>query len=73
MDQIIEWIREYRIDGFVELPVRQSFSRLFRSEYLHRTLEEEGIPSISIQREYHMADAGQISTRIQAFLEMLSI
>jgi len=70
-DQIIEWIKEYRIDGFVELPVRQSLPTLFRSEYLHRTLEEEGIPSISIQREYHLADAAQITTRVEAFMEML--
>jgi len=71
-DQIIEWVKEYRIDGFVELPVRQSLPTLFRSEYLHRTLEEEGIPSISIQREYHLADAAQITTRVEAFMEMLS-
>ena len=71
-DQIIEWIKEYRIDGLVEIPVRQSLPTLFRSEYLHRTLEEEGIPSISIQREYHLADAAQITTRVEAFMEMLS-
>ena len=72
VDQIIEWMKEFRIDGFVELPVRQKLSRLFRSEYLHRSLEEAGIPSISIQREYHLADVAQITTRVEAFLEMLS-
>jgi len=72
VDLIVEWIKEFKIDGFVELPVRQSFSRLFRSEYLHKTLEEEGIPSICIQREYHFSDAAQIATRVEAFIEMLS-
>jgi len=72
VDQIIEWVKEFRIDGFIEMPVLQSFPRLFRSEYLHRTLEEEGIPSISIQREYHLADVAQVTTRVEAFLEMLS-
>jgi len=73
VDQIIEWIKEFRIDGFVELPVRQSLPRLFRSEYLHRSLEEEGIPSICIHREYHLSDVAQITTRVEAFLEMISL
>ncbi len=72
VDQIMVWIKEFRIDGFVELPVRQSLPRLYRSEYLHRTLEEEGVPSIDIIREYHVANVGQITTRVEAFLEMLS-
>ncbi|MFC1873542.1 2-hydroxyacyl-CoA dehydratase, partial [Chloroflexota bacterium] len=66
-----EWVKDFNIDGVVEMPVWQNQSRLFRSQYFHRSLEFEGIPSIDIIREYHLANVGQISTRVEAFIEML--
>lgn len=71
VEQVIEWAKEFRIDGIIEMPVLQSLPRLFRSEYFHRTLEEDNFPRTNIQREYHLANVAQVTTRVEAFLEML--
>ena len=41
---------------------------------LERELQEElGIPTVGIEKEYTLAGAGQLRTRIQAFVESLEI
>ena len=37
-----------------------------------RQIEEAGIPVLSLETDYEDADAGQLRTRIGAFIEMLS-
>jgi benzoyl-CoA reductase/2-hydroxyglutaryl-CoA dehydratase subunit BcrC/BadD/HgdB len=36
-----------------------------------RAAEEAGIPMLTIDTDYSMEDVGQLSTRVEAFLEML--
>ena len=38
---------------------------------VERTLAEEGIPLLRIETDYSDDDAGQLRTRIDAFLEMV--
>jgi benzoyl-CoA reductase/2-hydroxyglutaryl-CoA dehydratase subunit BcrC/BadD/HgdB len=38
---------------------------------LAEALREDGVPLLDLEREYNTAGSGQISTRVQAFLEML--
>ena len=40
---------------------------------LRETQEELGIPTVGIEKEYTLAGAGQLRTRIQAFVESLEI
>jgi benzoyl-CoA reductase/2-hydroxyglutaryl-CoA dehydratase subunit BcrC/BadD/HgdB len=42
-----------------------------RRKLLSEELRKEGIPVLDLEREYSTAGSGQISTRVQAFLEML--
>ena len=72
VDQIIAWVKEYRIDGVLSLPLTWCYPQKFRLPYLHQKLEEAGIPCISFDREYHLANLGQLRTRIGAFVEMLT-
>jgi len=69
--QVIEWVKEYHIDGVLEMPEMYSLPRQFRVPIFHAQLTEAGIPNISISRFHDMADAGQLKTRIEAFVEML--
>jgi benzoyl-CoA reductase subunit C len=70
-DQIIKWVREYNIDGVLSLPFIWCYPQRYRVPFLDRKLEEAGIPHIALEREYHLANIGQLRTRIGAFLEML--
>jgi benzoyl-CoA reductase/2-hydroxyglutaryl-CoA dehydratase subunit BcrC/BadD/HgdB len=70
-EQLIKWVKEYNIDGILSLPITWCYSQTYRMPWLSRELEKAGIPSISLEREYQLANAGQLRTRIGAFLEML--
>lgn len=69
--QVIEWAGQFRIDGVVELCLMYSRAREMRAPLLAASLEGAGIPAISIKREYHLANEGQLRTRVGAFVEML--
>lgn len=71
VEQILRWVKEYEIDGVVELPSLSSFPIEFRASFLRDCLTGAGIRSISISREYNFANVGQVSTRVGAFIEML--
>ncbi|MFC1987010.1 2-hydroxyacyl-CoA dehydratase subunit D [Chloroflexota bacterium] len=70
MEQVIRWVRKFNIDGVIELPFF-SHTRPLRAIMFRDSLNKAGIPNISIMREYHFANSGQLLTRIQAFLESI--
>jgi len=71
VDQLIKWVRDFKIDGVVELRQLYSYPREFMSTYVRERLKKAGIPHLVLRREYHLAGVGQLSTRVEAFLEML--
>jgi len=70
-NQIIAWVKEYDVQGVVELRQLYSLPLDYRSFYLSKILEEVGIPYLSINREYHPSHMGMLSTRVEAFVEMI--
>lgn len=70
-EQLVQWVKEFDIDGVLELPDMYDYTRGFRRPYLERWLKEAGVPSMSFGRDYHLANVGQLKTRIGAFLEIL--
>ena len=71
IEQVIKWAKEYNIDGVLSLPHAWCYPQRYRMPFMIKKLSEAGIFSISLEREYHFANAGQLRTRIGAFLEML--
>ncbi|MDO8491357.1 MAG: 2-hydroxyacyl-CoA dehydratase family protein [Dehalococcoidia bacterium] len=69
--QVVQWVKDFSIDGVVDLRQAWCFPRMWRAPFFQPKLAEAGIPNISIEREYHLANVGQLRTRIEAFLEML--
>jgi benzoyl-CoA reductase/2-hydroxyglutaryl-CoA dehydratase subunit BcrC/BadD/HgdB len=69
---IVDWASEYRIDGVIELADEFSPPRRWRWPFLSRTLGEAGIPVVRVPVGYGFASTGQLSTRIGAFVEMVS-
>jgi benzoyl-CoA reductase/2-hydroxyglutaryl-CoA dehydratase subunit BcrC/BadD/HgdB len=72
VQQVIAWVKEFRIDGIINLPQIYSYPRVLLAPYFSEVLRKEGIPETTVSRDYHLSSAGQIRTRVQAFLEMLS-
>jgi benzoyl-CoA reductase/2-hydroxyglutaryl-CoA dehydratase subunit BcrC/BadD/HgdB len=72
VEQVIAWVKEFRIDGIINFPQIYSYPRILLSPFFSEVLRKEGIPATTVTREYHLSNVGQIRTRVQAFLEMLS-
>ncbi len=72
VEQVIKWVKEFNIDGVLGLPIAWCYPQRFRMPFLSEKLQEVGIRSICLEREYHLTNVGQLRTRIGAFLEMLS-
>ena len=72
VSQMIEWVKEWKIDGVVNFTLSYSYPRVFGTPYLRDQLEAAGIPLITIQREYYLGSVGQLRTRVEAFTEILA-
>ncbi len=70
-DQTLQLVRDYRVDGVVCEIIRYCVQFAHDQPLLRRRLEQEGVPVLELSIEYGTSGAGQIGTRIQAFLEML--
>ena len=71
IDQMIEWAKEYNVDGIIELRQLYSFPREFRFTYSIDRIKEAGIPHMFLRIDYHLAGIGMLRTRVEAFLEMI--
>jgi benzoyl-CoA reductase/2-hydroxyglutaryl-CoA dehydratase subunit BcrC/BadD/HgdB len=71
IDDILRLAKEYRADGVIDVNLK--FCTLYDVEQssVESALKKAGIPTLSIETDYTDADAEQIRTRVQAFLEML--
>ena len=71
LDHIEEAFKEYKADGVVHYGL--NFCQPYQMEAIPvvKTLQDKGIPAISLETDYSPGDAEQLKTRIQAFLEML--
>ncbi len=71
-DRIVDFARDYRVDGVISQIVRfcvpYSHDLPLLTERLH---DELGIPTLALDVEYGSSGSGQVATRVQAFLEML--
>lgn len=72
IDQVIQWAKEYQADGVIYYVLQ--FCHAYNVEYvkMERALKEAGIPVLKIESDYGDEDAGQIKTRIEAFMEQIS-
>ncbi|MBL4936284.1 2-hydroxyacyl-CoA dehydratase [Clostridium sp. YIM B02515] len=71
IDDIKRYVEEYKVDGVIYSNL--SFCHSYSIEYrnVEKALKEAGIPIMNIETDYSTEDAGQIKTRVEAFLEMI--
>jgi benzoyl-CoA reductase/2-hydroxyglutaryl-CoA dehydratase subunit BcrC/BadD/HgdB len=64
-------IREFQVDGVVGERLSFCDQWGFAQYSIEADFKEDGIPYLSLEREYILSGVGQLRTRIQAFLETL--
>lgn len=72
IDNIMKLVKDYNVDGVIHYSLQ--FCDPFTVEYnnVEKALKEANVPVLKIETDYSMEDAGQISTRVEAFMETIS-
>ncbi len=70
--KLLTSIKDFKVDGVIY----QSFAgcQLYEIESLSigKTLEREGVPMLYVETDYNPDDGGQLSTRVEAFIDALN-
>ena len=65
-------IDEYEVDGVIEIVLQACHTFAIEATSVHKFVsEKKGKPYMYIESDYSMEDSGQVSTRIEAFMEIL--
>jgi len=70
-NRIIDFALDFKVDGVVSEIIRYCVPYAHDLPLLSERLKEHGIPTLALDIEYGTSGSGQISTRVQAFLEMI--
>jgi benzoyl-CoA reductase/2-hydroxyglutaryl-CoA dehydratase subunit BcrC/BadD/HgdB len=71
LNHIEEMAATYKADGVIHYGLQFCQPYLMESMPVEKALEDNGIPCLRIETDYSMEDAGQLKTRIEAFIEQL--
>ncbi len=70
-NRILQLAKDYKVDGMISQVIRYCVPYAHDLPLLIDRLKNAGIPTLALDVEYGTSGSGQISTRVQAFLEML--
>lgn len=71
LEHIQEMVDTYHADGVIHYGLQFCQPYLMESMPVEKALEEKNIPCLRIETDYSMEDAGQLKTRIEAFIEQI--
>ena len=71
IDDVIRLAQEYKVDGIVQYDLQFCTPYQIEATSVERAAKAAGIPVLRIDTDYSMGDIGQLSTRVEAFLEMI--
>ncbi len=70
-DFVIKSVRDFNADGVIYQRMQNCECWGGENVLLEQRLKDEGIPLLTVEREEHMANAGQLAIRAEAFIEMI--
>ncbi len=68
---IVDTCKEYNVEGVIYEKMQYCECWGGESLYLEPDLKEIGVPMLQVEREEHLANAGQLAIRAEAFVEMI--
>ena len=71
MNRIKEYIKDYSVDGVVDVTLTACHTYAIETEKVRRAVESCGKSYLAVETNYSNSDAGQLKTRLEAFVEML--
>lgn len=72
LDVLRRMAAEYRVDGVVEVVLQFCHTYAVETRGIRQLVNKElGLPYLAVETDYSATDTGQLSTRLNAFVEML--
>ncbi|MBI2853835.1 MAG: 2-hydroxyacyl-CoA dehydratase [Chloroflexi bacterium] len=71
LGHIGEYVRRFRVNGVVMYVTRSCDIHRLSAPFVQKFLEGMGVPSVYVEHDYNMTTAGQLRTKLQAFLKTL--
>lgn len=71
LSHIREMATAYNADGVIHYGLQFCTPYLMEAIPVEKSLEDSGIPCLRIETDYSMEDIGQLTTRVEAFIEQL--
>jgi len=71
IEDILQLVKECRADGVIYYNLQFCHGYAVEYHLVDRALKERGIPVLKVETDYSEEDTGQLSTRVEAFIEML--
>ncbi|RXJ88218.1 double-cubane-cluster-containing anaerobic reductase [Arcobacter sp. CECT 8985] len=72
IDKVLQMYKDRKLDGVIYYTLSFCHTYNVEAHLVTQALENEGIPCLVIESDYSPEDAGQIKTRVEAFLESIS-
>jgi benzoyl-CoA reductase/2-hydroxyglutaryl-CoA dehydratase subunit BcrC/BadD/HgdB len=72
IDDVIRLAQEYQAEGIIQHDLQFCGPYQIEATSVDRAAKAAGIPVLRIDTVYSMGDIGQLTTRVEAFLEMLA-
>lgn len=70
---ISDMIDDYQVDGVLEIILQACHTFSIESYNVKKAVLAKKIPYLKVETDYSKADAGQINTRLEAFLETIAV
>lgn len=64
-------VEKYHVDGVIEVILTACHTFNVEAKLMEAAMEERGVPYMRLETDYSKGDAGQVETRIAAFIETL--
>ena len=71
-EDVLRLAKEYNVDGVVNYSLRFCAPYTIEATSLERAVRDAGYNYLNIDTDYSAGDAGQLTTRVEAFLEMIA-
>lgn len=71
MELLPRLVKEYQVDAIVEVDLQACTPYSIEAYQVRQLAQQLDIPYLALETDYSQSDSGQISTRIEAFLEIL--
>jgi benzoyl-CoA reductase/2-hydroxyglutaryl-CoA dehydratase subunit BcrC/BadD/HgdB len=71
LDHVMDMVARYHADGVIHYALQFCSPYMVESYRAEQELSSRGILALRIETDYSQEDAGQLRTRVEAFLEMI--